>query len=1327
MNKKTNNFLLNLALALLMALPVSGWAKTKVVLIAGRDSHGSSAHNWGDGVDLLSDALTKESGLVIETAIHKGGWPSDPSIFDGAATVVILSDGGGRHPINKYLKEFDALAEKGVGLVCVHYAVEVPKGAPGNMLMKWIGGYFETFWSVNPHWTAEFKSIPKHPVANGVKPFTLKDEWYYHMRFREGMKGVTPILSALPPADTLKRGDGPHSNNPAVRKAVLERKEKQHVAWASERENGQRGFGTTGAHHHKSWDQDDFRTCVLNAIVWTAKLEVPKGGVKSLPNPTQRLSPRKSSVSGPKTKPLDVKEALFATKVITTKTKGHAEEIKANVKGAKDLYLVMADGGDSHSCDWADWAEPRLVDAQGKETKLTELKWKSASTGWGRIGINKNCGGQPLKINGKPVAYGIGAHANSVIHYQLPKGHKFEKFLARGGLDEGGSRQQGGTKTSVQFLVFDKSPNLGSISKASAKERGLAPSIDHYPPDQLVMAEEGLEVTLWAKSPLFYNPTNMDIDYKGRIWVAEGRNYRGRRTEAAGDRIVVVEDKDGDGVAESSHVFVQEKIFISPLGIAVVDNRIIVSQPPDLIVYTDVNRNAVFDEGVDKREVLLTGFDGNNHDHSLHSVTVGPNGQYYFNHGNKGSKVTDKEGWQLNAGSFYSSRGVSGLPSGDGQVYVGGVALRVNQDGTGLRPIGHNFRNSYEQSVSSFGDVFQNDNDDPPASRTAWLMEYGNMGFASRNGKRNWRADIMPGQTTPVGEWRQEDPGTVPAGDVYGGGSPTGIAFYENGIMEDRFGGYVISCEPARNTLFGYHPKPEGAGITLPQRDLFITSNPEKNFAGADFRNAGGQIGYITLFRPSDVTVGPDGAVYVADWFDARVGGHSTRDVGQTGAIYRIAPKGAKLSVPKFDLSTTSGQIAALRNPSPNVRELGRAPLEAEGEKSIPAVRKLLDDPNRFIQARATWLLAKLGSEGLSIVESRLAHKDPQVRICAFRALRHENHRVLEHAEKLAGDSSPLVRREVALALRYVPFEKSRDLLLKIADGYDGKDRYYVEAFGIGCTDKAEKVYAALRKKRSGKKFDPKYAGLVWRLHPVSAVNELKDWAMDKDRDDAFRRSMLFAISLIEAPQAATAMVEIAKSAGGETGKLASVFIDKRDQGIWNPYKAKDQLSGKPAGPTVYVDRLAPLEFGPEVKLPKAPEILSLKGDAKKGKALIGRCYVCHKIGSSGVEFGPALAGWGRGQTREIILNAMLDPSAEISHGFEGTELVVKGDKKIQGFIQAEGDPLVIRVFGGQDLVVGKADLKSRKQVKTSFMAPASRLGLNAQQLRDVVEYLKLN
>ena len=163
-----------------------------------------------------------------------------------------------------------------------------------------------------------------------------------------------------------------------------------------------------------------------------------------------------------------------------------------------------------------------------------------------------------------------------------------------------------------------------------------------------------------------------------------------------------------------------------------------------------------------------------------------------------------------------------------------------------------------------------------------------------------------------------------------------------------------------------------------------------------------------------------------------------------TGAIYRIAPKGAKLCIPKFDLAKTEGQIAALKNPSPNVRELGRARLEVAGVKSLSAVKALLSDANSFIQARAVWLLAKLGPQGIAEVEKLLDHKDPQMRIAAFRALRHESHNTLEHADKLAGDSSPLVRREVALALRYVPFEKSRDLLLKIAAGYDGKDRYYV-------------------------------------------------------------------------------------------------------------------------------------------------------------------------------------------------------------------------------------------------------------------------------------------
>ena len=857
-------------------------------------------------------------------------------------------------------------------------------------------------------------------------------------------------------------------------------------------------------------------------------------------------------------KTMEAKDALFASKVITTQTKAHAVEIKVKIKGLQNLYLTVSDAGDSFSCDWADWAYPRLINANGEETKLTDLNWKSAKTSWGKVNLHKNCGGGALKINGKEIEYGIGTHANSVIHYELPKEHEFIEFRTLAGIDMGGSDQKSGKASSVVFIVSDRPIDLPKLAKAQQN----LPDVDHYPADEFVLPE-GLEVKLWAKSPLFYNPTNMDIDYKGRIWVAEGRNYRGKRTQPEGDRIVVLEDKDGDGTADSSHVFVQEKTFISPLGVAVVDNKIIVSQPPDLIVYTDVNRNARFEEGIDQREVLLTGFSGANHDHSLHSVTVGPNGQYYFNHGNKGSQVTDKDGWQLNAGSFYGMKQVSGKPSTDGQTYTGGVALRVNPDGTGMRPIGHNFRNSYEQAISSLGDVFQNDNDDPQACRTTWLMEYGNLGYTSRNGLRNWRVDQMPDQTTAVAEWRQEDPGVIPAGDVYGGGSPTGIAFYENGVMEDRFRGYVISCEPARNVLFGYHPETQGAGLSLPKRDIFLTSNPKKNFAGADFSGRGSIKGLMNLFRPSDVSIGPDGAIYVADWFDAVVGGHGTRDPGQTGAIYRIAPKGAKLSIPRFDLSTTDGQIQALKSPSPNVRELGRARLVASGGKVIPAVKTLLQDPNRFIRGRAIWVLAKLGAKGLKIVEKQLADPNPQIRICAFRALRHEEHRILEHASSLAKDPSPLVRREVALAMRYLPFDTSRDILLEIADHYDGKDRYYLEAFGIGCTNKEASIYQVLKKRRQNSGYDPVYSGLVWRLQPASSISELMEWAIDDRLEDSIRRSMLFALSLIEAPEAAWAMVEVARSKSETTAALAKNFIDKRDQGIWNAYHAKSMLQGR--------------------------------------------------------------------------------------------------------------------------------------------------------------------
>lgn len=847
--------------------------------------------------------------------------------------------------------------------------------------------------------------------------------------------------------------------------------------------------------------------------------------------------------------------------------------------------------------------------------------------------------------------------------------------------------------------------------------------VDHLEASKLVVPE-GLEVTLWATSPMLFNPTNMDVDSAGRIWVAEGINYRsksGRRT--TGDRIAVLEDTDKDGKADKSHTFVEEPELGAPLGVAVFDNVIVVSNTPNLIVYTDVNRDLKFDAAVDKREVLLSGFEQAQHDHSLHSVTGGPDGRWLFSNGNCGAKFTDKSGKTFRVGGAYLNNPWTGEASDDGHVYVGGFTCSINPDGTNARILGYGYRNSYEQIATSYGDLFQNDNDDPPACRVSHIIEGSDFGFFSPDGKRSWQADKRPGQTTAQAEWRQDDPQTSPAGDIYGGGAPTGIAYYENGALGDKWAGLLLSCETGRNVVFGYLPKRDGAGFKLERFD-FLTSNTTGQYFGSDFVGGSKNLSdeRHIMFRPSDVCVGTDGAIYVSDWFDKRTGGHGTLDDSASGSIYRIAPKGAKPSSPVINLDTTEGQLAALQSPAQNVRHVGFTKLKAQGSKAVDAVAGVLASKDPRIAARALWLLAQLGDDGVKKVEAKLSAGDETQRLVAFRSLRATGKDVLGHAAKLVADASPVVRAEVAVSLRDVPADKAVPLLAKLGDAFDGKDLSYLASFGIGSRDKESAVWQALTKADNDT-----YAKLTWKLHPKESVEWAKTRALNSKLTVTQRKQALDTLAFINDETAAKAMIEIGKNHGSLIFGDVVWWLINRSTNTWADYKVADALKSegildpdKIKFTAVVTPPSLPADQGPQLAA-----TLKLKGDPKAGAVGVQRCYMCHSLNGQGVDFGPGLTGWGATQPTEVITESIINPTKDIAHGFDGWTLVTKDGVQIDGIILADGPFVMIKSLGGQTQIVPKEKIQSRKKMDRSLMLGAGLLGMSAQDVADVVAYLR--
>ncbi|MEO2011494.1 MAG: PVC-type heme-binding CxxCH protein [Pirellulaceae bacterium] len=1053
----------------IMSLLFADFAAAKtVVFIAGTKSHGYGSHEHNAGCQLLA-RLLQRALPNYEIVVRLNGWPKDESVLDGADAIVMYADGGGRHPVIPHLAKVDALAAKGVGIVCLHYGVEVPKGEPGDKFLDWIGGYFETNWSVNPHWTAEFKKFPKHEITRGVKPFTINDEWYYHMRFRENMEGVSPILTAIPPASTLSRPDGAHSGNPHVRKKAGQ---PQHVAWASERPDGGRGFGFTGGHYHWNWGDPNFRKIVLNAIVWTAHGEVPQNGIADKPVTLEQLEENQDynppnnfdreairkrinlppSTNRRRTSKNRVTPA-FRSKPVTTATPGHAVEIKVDIRDAKELYLVVEDGGNGYSCDWADWAEPRLIGPKG-EMKLTDLKWVSAKSGYGQVRVNRNNQDQPLRIAGKTVSYGIGTHAVSTIAYRLPKG--YSEFRARGGLDNGGTDQSAcGAQASVVFAVYTTSP--GPIT-------AVADGNERTPESALAGLDvaDGLEATLFAAEPDLLSLTNLDIDHRGRIWVCEVVNYRrnnGKRK--AGDRILILEDTDQDGIADTFKVYYQGRDIDSAMGICVLGNKVIVSSSPNVWVFTDTDG----DDRPDTKELLFSKTGQPQHDHSAHSFLFGPDGKMYWNFGNTGKSVYDAEGVPVK--DIYGQTVVD-----NGKPFFGGMPFRCNLDGSQFEVLAHNFRNNYEVTVDSFGNIWQSDNDDDGnrGVRINFVVEHGNYGYKDEITGAGWRSERTGmHEDVPKRHWHLRDPGVMPNLLQTGAGSPTGITVYEGRLLPKRFWDQVIHCDAGPNIVRAYPVVRRGAGYEA-SVEMILEGTRDK------------------WFRPADVCVAPDGSLFVTDWYDPGVGGHNMQDLDR-GRLFRIAPPGTPYKVPKHDFTTVAGSIVALASPNAATRYLAWTALHEMGPDAETALTQVVDhDDNLRMRARALWLLTK-GPFGRKHIAAALTNSNEDLRIVGLRAARQTDYRVADAVKVLSRDKSAAVRREVAVALRQVDSELAAKIWAELAEQYEAGDRWYLETLGLA----ADGNWDACLKAFSSHKPSSKEAqqDILWRSRGSQTSQEL--------------------------------------------------------------------------------------------------------------------------------------------------------------------------------------------------------------------------------------------
>ena len=624
------------------------------------------------------------------------------------------------------------------------------------------------------------------------------------------------------------------------------------------------------------------------------------------------------------------------------------------------------------------------------------------------------------------------------------------------------------------FIASCNTADTGAVK--DNKTDSLTEEQKHLPENALkgLTIADSLEVHAFATEPMLKNPTNIDVDERGRVWVCEAYNYRpainGNPTNALGDRIMILEDTNGDGVADTAKVFYQGPELNAPLGICVLGNKVIVSQSPYVWEFYDDNG----DDKADRKEILFSGISGEQHDHGVHAFTFGPDGKLYFNMGNAGMQLKDKKG--------------KPVLDQDGDVidqkkYRQGMVFRCDTDGSHVECLGSNFRNPYEVAVDSYGSLWQSDNDDDGnrGTRINYVMQYGNYGYTDEMTGAGWQANRTNVEDSiPLKHWHINDPGEVPNLLQTFAGSPTGMVVYEGSLLPAQFHDQLIHCDAGPNVVRSYAVKNNGAGYSA---EIVNILKGEKD----------------QWFRPADVCVAPDGSLMVADWYDPGVGGHAAGDQTR-GRIYRVAPSGSKYTIQNQEYNTAAGAVAALQNPNLSVRYHAFTALQQMGKVAIPDLEKLWHDANADtrMRARAFWVLVKMPkANAQQYIGEAIKDANADLRITGLRAASELNADVINIITALVNDKDAQVRRECAVALHHNKSPQAAELWATLALQHDGKDRWYLEALGIGADRQWDKFFAAYLAKVKDPLQSEASKDIVWRARTDEAVTFIATLASD--------------------------------------------------------------------------------------------------------------------------------------------------------------------------------------------------------------------------------------